>query len=446
MKITTTIIGWLLAAGLLAQNPAPVVQISVADISCTGRKDGRLELTLLQGAPPVDFSWTNLNTSAQGLGQFVSLNQPILLSNLDAGLYRFQFTSADGVDTTVQRLLNEPLPLNTALFLLTGSGSFQLTCAGDAEAEVLCDVTGGTPPLTFAWSNADKGSRADSLPPGPVSVTVTDARGCMLEADTVLKAPPPISATVSAEGETCLGQNTGQISVGGVSGGVPPYQYALNNDPPGAQTAWTDLPHGQYFLSVIDAAGCVHQEGIILPSGLEFTLKLGADTTMLSGDTLLLTLQVDPPADTILWSPARGVQMKSPTEVLLFPSLGTTYQVTAINSSGCIATDNIEITVNRHRDIYIPNAFAPQGQEAVNQSFTVFGGGGIRTVALLRVYDRFGRLWFENRNFPVNDPASGWRGADGNDQAPPGVYLWRAVLRFTDGREEVLQGDVTVVR
>ncbi len=365
MKIITFVTCCLLAGKVVAQLAAPAVQIAATDISCAGLTDGRLELTLLSGALPVDFQWVNLNTSAQGVGQFAAVNQPILLAGLSAGLYRFTFTATTGADTTIQRFLAEP---------------------------------------------------------------------------------PPIAAMITAVGETCFGQNTGQISIQSVSGGQPPYQFAWNNGLPGGQTTWTGLPPGNYFLTITDAASCTQVAGILLPTGLAFTLDLGADTTLRSGDTLRLFPRIEPPVDSLFLQPAQGIMGVSSQEILIVPPFSATYRLTGISPDGCIASDDIRITVSRDRDIYLPNVFAPQAQSEENRVFTVFGSAGIRAVALLSVYDRFGRLWFENRNFPVNDPSAGWLGADGSDEAPPGVYLWRVVLQFTDGREVRLMGDVTLVR
>ena len=437
--------GCLFAAGLIAQS-APVVQIATTDISCAGQKDGQLELTLLSGTVPVDFQWLNLITGAQGTGQFALAGQPILLTSLDGGLYRFSFTAADGTDTTLQRAVVEPPPLLVKLVPTTGLNGFQLICAGSQDGVVLCEATGGSLPLFYNWSNGDNGTLADSLPAGPVALTVSDIRGCTVEADTTLTAPPPIVSQLRVVGETCFGQNSGVIGIETVNGGVPPYRFALGNNPAGPTRVWTDLPHGQYFLSIIDAIGCEHKEAAILPSGLEFILQLGPDTAMLSGDSLRLSIYTDPPADTLIWQPNTGFHQLSPEEILFFPRFSMTYQVTALTADGCVTTDELHITVNRDRNIYLPNVFAPQAQEADNQAFTVYGSAGIRTVSLLRVYDRFGRLWFENRNFPVNDPGSGWRGSDGADLAPPGVYLWHVLLLYTDGRIVEKLGDVTLIR
>lgn len=443
MKIIPLSICLLLSAVLPAQ---VLVQIAATSISCAGRSDGKLELTLQAGTLPVNFQWINLNNNAQGVGQFAALNQPLPLTGLPVGLYRFTFTDALGADTTLQLPIAEPAPLQGKLLSLGAAAGFQLACAADQTGIVQVEAMGGTPPMTFSWSNGDKGVRADSLGAGAISVTITDTRGCLLHLDSLLTAPPAITAQFETAGETCFGQNSGQISITSVDGGVPPYRFALNNNVPGNQAAWNQLAHGPYFVHITDAAGCRYTAGVVLPGGVQLTLDLGPDTTLFTGDTLRLLPVVAPPADSFVWTPPAGVLKSSNEEMLLLPPYSGVYELRAISAGGCVALDEIRITVTRKRDIYLPNVFAPAAQNAENRSFAVYGSAGILEVARLSVYDRFGRLWFDRRHLPVNDPAAGWDGADGRDEAPPGVYLWRAELRFTDGREERLMGDVTLVR
>ncbi|MBK9336031.1 MAG: hypothetical protein IPM98_05400 [Lewinellaceae bacterium] len=439
-------LAWFAIAGVGAQNGKPAVQVSPMDVSCTGQTDGRLDFTLVSGAVPVAFQWANLSGGTSGNGQLAQIGQNAALTNLPPGLYRLTFVASDGADTTVEHTIKNPPPLGGNLFLLTNFGGFPVACAYGGSGVALFDATGGTPPYAIQWSNGDQDIRADSLFAGPIAVSITDARGCSIVVDTVLQVPAPLDAKLVVEGETCLGQNSGSIRITMAGGGMPPYQFSLNGGPFSNKTDWMNLPPGPYFIQMQDAAGCLLPLAALLPSGLEFTLKLGADTTLFSGDTLRRAIVTNPAADTLIWRPAQGVQMLSATEALLFPAFTTTYHVTALNADGCSATDEVVVTVIRNRDLYVPNVFAPEAQIAENRMFTVFGSGGIRTVALLQVYDRFGRLWFENHNFPVNDAGSGWNGANNTDAAPVGVYLWRAVVLYTDGREMRLQGDVTLVR
>ena len=158
-------IGWLAVAAVTAQTSTPEVQISVTDISCTGRTDGEMELTLISGTLPVDFQWVNQNTGTLGIGQFTVHNQPVLLPNLAPGLYQFQFAAADGVDTVIQRMVVEPLPLQGELVLASNAAGYHVTCALGMDGAVLLDIKGGTAPLTYQWSNGDQGVRQTVCPP-----------------------------------------------------------------------------------------------------------------------------------------------------------------------------------------------------------------------------------------------------------------------------------------
>lgn len=447
MKTMLFALAWLVATGAGAQSGKPSAQFSVTDVSCTGAQDGRIQLTLLSGALPVSMLWVNMSSGASGAGQLTQFGQPFVLSGLAHGLYRITLTGANGLDSISTQTINNPAPLGGDLFILTNFGGFPVACSYGMNGVTVYEPAGGTPPYQIAWSNGDVDVRADSLGSGSLSVTVTDAGGCSIVVDTTLTVPDPLTAQVDAEGETCFGQNSGSIDLSAPAGGIPPYLFSLNGGIQSAKKTWDNLQPGVYFVKMEDAAGCEFTQVVLLPSGLELIFDLGPDTTIFSGDSLFRLVEVNPPADTLIWQPTYGVQQISPSTYLLAPEYSLTYQVTAINADGCMATDELHVEVKRERDVYVPNVFAPEMADLTeNQVFSVYGGKGIKTVSSLRVYDRFGRLWFENRNFAVNDPAAGWGGTHEAAEAPAGVYLWRAVLLYNDGRELLLQGDVTLVR
>ena len=76
----------------------------------------------------------------------------------------------------------------------------------------------------------------------------------------------------------------------------------------------------------------------------------------------------------------------------------------------------------------------------------MYAGPGIERINLLRVFDRWGSLVFEKRNFAPNDPAAGWDGSLGSQPFRPGVFVWYAELEGKDGRVLIFNGDVTVTR
>ena len=70
----------------------------------------------------------------------------------------------------------------------------------------------------------------------------------------------------------------------------------------------------------------------------------------------------------------------------------------------------------------------------------------MEVVVLLRIYDRWGNIIYENTNFPPNDPAFGWDGHTNSRYVNPGVYVYMTELRHTDGETILLVGDITVIK
>lgn len=351
-------------------------------------------------------------------------------------------------------------------WLTAQTGSVQVDIQGeDATCFNLNDglfhikLLAGTVPVIFSWTNTtngDNGYRAfanvgqvvtlDSLYRGDYAFIFFESDGKKTLYSGLLTSPPAIEASFTAQGDQCLGDNAGQLTITAVSGGVAPYRYALNNTPAGSQSFWTNLAPGPYFLTVVDAVGCTQQAGTVLPVGTQFILDIGADTAIFSGDTLRYHLVSNQVLDSVRWSPARYVHATSPDEALLFPFASTTFRAYATDTAGCMASDEVKVEVHRLRNVYLPNAFAPEGDDPVNQTFTVFTGGGVALVETLRISDRSVGPVFERTDFAPNDPALGWDGTFRGKRLLPGVFVYQAIVRYTDGRTEFFTGDVTLVR
>ncbi len=50
------------------------------------------------------------------------------------------------------------------------------------------------------------------------------------------------------------------------------------------------------------------------------------------------------------------------------------------------------------------------------------------------------------KDLQPNDTSRGWDGTFKGDKVDLGVYVWLAKVKFSDGNEEVLTGDVTLMR
>lgn len=127
-------------------------------------------------------------------------------------------------------------------------------------------------------------------------------------------------------------------------------------------------------------------------------------------------------------------------EPIVAPLQTTTYTITATDSYDCLATDEVTLTVPLQNIVLIPNAFSPN-EDGKNDVFRV-SGQNIAAIDLL-IYNRWGELVFEMID---QLPIEGWDGQYKGQLSELGVYVFAAYVRFMDGTEETLKGNVTLIR
>lgn len=85
-----------------------------------------------------------------------------------------------------------------ALFFTSYSQRLVTSCPGSSDAKAAANVTGGTAPYTFKWSNGETTDSVSDLSAGTYTVTATDAGGCSVTAQVIITSPPIITDTVQA--------------------------------------------------------------------------------------------------------------------------------------------------------------------------------------------------------------------------------------------------------
>ena len=101
-----------------------------------------------------------------------------------------------------------------------------------------------------------------------------------------------------------------------------------------------------------------------------------------------------------------------------------------------------------NRNVYLPNVFIPGNPRGLNDHFNPLIGRGVERVNYMQVYDRWGELLYERKDFFPNgdDFSEGWDGKYNGKFVNPGVYVYIVEARFLDGKVLLYRGDVTVVR
>jgi hypothetical protein len=210
-----------------------------------------------------------------------------------------------------------------------------------------------------------------------------------------------------------------------------------------------NLLPGQHKLYVRNLAGdtCIYVMPFIVPQPEPLQVVLFASATKItSGEYVDLQAEIAPDntaLDRIHWRPPQYFPDSTALFQRIRPRETETFHLILHDTSRCRAAAQVTIEVEESA-VFVPNVFAPGS--LANAIFTVFADDGVAQIEWLRVYNRTGSLVFQRERFAPNDPSLGWDGRWKGRPVAPGVYCWSGLVRYWDGREKPIQGDVTVVR
>ena len=110
------------------------------------------------------------------------------------------------------------------------------------------------------------------------------------------------------------------------------------------------------------------------------------------------------------------------------------------NDLGCIDKKSITVEVNPVSNVFIPNAFSPNG-DGLNDEFNVEGYNLVDDGFELNVYNRWGELIFRSES-----RTEGWKGVYQNNIVPQGNYVYKVRVKDVLGNDQEYTGSIAVVR
>jgi gliding motility-associated-like protein len=119
--------------------------------------------------------------------------------------------------------------------------------------------------------------------------------------------------------------------------------------------------------------------------------------------------------------------------------------VTRAKAYGCEEKADVLVKVVGRRKVFVPNVFTPN-DDGENDQFFPNTGKNVRKINYLRVFNRWGELVFENKDFQPNEQYNGWNGRQHGEHLPPDVYVWVMEVELRNGVLEVYKGDVTLMK
>lgn len=408
---------------------------------CSG-DEGQIRLDADLGSFPVTVTWTMQGSGSPQSGTWANFFSPFLISNLTAGTYFLDLIDKDGHSWADTVTITGPEPLVVDLVTGPVTNGYAIACFGDQTGSLsVAYLSGGSPPISAAWSTGQSGTDLMDLPAGTYTVTVTDDHGCTEVLSQILNEPPPFHADWTFFQDPCDGLPA-EVVNSTVSGGISPIVWSLDGvSQPGQD--WPPLPSGSVALSATDANGCYSDTLVEIQPESIFSVELGPNQLHEENKLIFLLAEIFPDSaaiQSIEWSPELCKNCLNPAFRV---KETTTITVTVTSLGGCISTDAVLIELDR-RDIYIPNSFSPNN-DGLNDLFAPQGDPVVEVLEFA-VYDRWGDEVFRHGGFYLGDPDIGWNGDVRGQEASIDVYVYVMILRWPDGQERLYKGDLQLMR
>ncbi|MBL0146656.1 MAG: gliding motility-associated C-terminal domain-containing protein [Chitinophagaceae bacterium] len=140
-----------------------------------------------------------------------------------------------------------------------------------------------------------------------------------------------------------------------------------------------------------------------------------------------------------VWSPSAPLNNPFARKPLAVLSHDQYFEVKVTDNIGCFAYDGVFVKVYEGPMYHVPNAFSPNG-DGLNETFKVIPSG-IQSTEYFRVFDRYGALMFETREW-----LKGWDGNFKGKKALAGTYVWMVKGIDVNGADVEQTGTVILIR
>ncbi len=310
-------------------------------------------------------------------------------------------------------------------------------------------ISGGSGNSTFTWDSLGTDSSYMLNPSETTTYRVTAVDTCLNDTAVgtvkVTKGFMPLEIEAGRDTTICAGSQ-GNLLVRSYSGGTGAIDFEWSpGDHKGANTWYmSDSITGThssttYSVTAEDSCGVTAMDSMkveLSTPSAAFTYK---SKTQETGSPIRF-ISRSKNADRYFWNFGfENYSSRARDTVLSYPEPGT-YEVmlAVMDGIGCEDTAKERIRINPPFNLYVPNAFTPDGN-GVND---VFRGKGVGIASYhMQIFNRWGKLVYQTQEIE-----GGWDGTIDGEPAPAGVYIYKFTVRGENGEVKTIKGHVNLLR
>lgn len=429
-----------MATVVITQPTQIAIQPLVVPALCYDSTQGSISLAVSQGTPagsgPSGYTY---NWSPGGWGTETA-------SNLLAGNYSVSVYDANQCWETRSYIINQPPQLSI------GTTHDDASCYSYSDGVIRIQAGGGTPNYTYSlWQGgsqlaSNSNGTFSGLVLGSYVAQFADVNGCTTNVPVSIQQPTELLVqSISADSVNCYGYRDGSITVSG-TGSVPPYTYTIDQFFNNTTGHFFDLAQGTYNVSITDAHNCtVATTAIVNEPYLQVVTTNPDAITLKLGETKpVVVLSNYDPAAQYAWSTWQGLDCQDCANVNIYLYESYTYTITVTahpHDLDCKTTVEVPVTVIPNYDVFVPNAFSPNGDGA-NDFFEFYGNKPAIKQMEVKVFNRIGEKLYES-----NDVNFKWDGTYKGVTQSPAVYVYTLNLVFYDNHvDELRRGSFTLLK
>ena len=214
-----------------------------------------------------------------------------------------------------------------------------VSCFGNSNGSIDLNVTGGTTPYSYSWSNGQSSEDINNLTAGNYQVSISDFNNCQSQLLITINQPAAtLNVSETQQNVLCFGQSTGSVNLT-ISGGTAPYSYIWSN---GQLTEDVfNLSAGNYNVQITDASGCSVNTSITItePSTALTISEIHQDAICAQSQTGSINLTVSGGTAPYFYEWSNGNTNQDISNLA-----EGIYTVTVTDGNGCVQT--LSITIN----------------------------------------------------------------------------------------------------